>query len=163
MEKKLIEEQLLKKGSKKIKNLVVKNVTVTPMENYVRLGLTIDKPVEGFVVQEDGTYKKSEVKVIFVSLFSVISQLRDIEEASFACNHIVKNPMSAEVLLNGSIIDVIQEDVKEGDEYVNPWSEASTSTSIFTHDTIINHVVSIRITSRAEALLDRLALFMLGV
>ena len=35
--------QLIKEGAKEIKNVTIKNVTVTPMNEYVRLGLTLDK------------------------------------------------------------------------------------------------------------------------
>ena len=72
MEKKEVIAQLLKNGSKMVKDLQVKNVTVAPQENYVRLGLTLNTPVEGMVTKDNGiTYEKGETKVIFVSLFSI--------------------------------------------------------------------------------------------
>lgn len=164
MEKKVIVETLIKNGAKQLKNLVVKNVTVTPQENYVRVALSVDKPIRGFVSQEDGSYAEGETKVIFVSLFSIAALLRDDEEASFAVNHLLTNPEAAQVLLAGAKIAVLQEDVKEGTEYKNPWSEAKDATvTTMSHDTIINHVIDIELTKRAYTLLDRLAMSMLGV
>ena len=162
MEKKSVIEQLLKQGSQVVKNVVVKNVTVTLMENYVRLGLTLDKPVKGYVNDDKGGYTLGETKVIFVSLFSVAAILRDNEDASFAVNHIIKNPLSAELLLNNAHVDIIQESIKEGTEYHNPWSD-SDNVATFDHDTIINHVVNVTLTKRSIALLDSLAKNMLGI
>ena len=161
MDKKQIIEQLLKQGSKVVKGVSIKNVTVTPMENYVRLGLSLNKNVEGYQAQDDGTYKLTEVKVIFVSLFSIAANLRDNEDVSFAVNHILKNPVSTEVILNGATVNIIQQHVKAGKEYVNPWSEDPTPTTI-EHDCIINHVVDINLSKRASAIIDKLAMVMVG-
>lgn len=162
MEKKSIIEQLLKQGSKMVKNVIIKNVTITPMENYVRVGLTLDRPISGYTADADGNYTLGETKVIFVSLFSIAANLRDNEEASFAVNHMIKKPTASEVLLNGATIDIIQESVKAGSEYHNPWSEGDTIVT-FDHDTLINHVVNLRLTKRSVTLLDNLAASMLGI
>ena len=69
MEKKDVIAQLLKQGAKQVKNLVVKNVTVSPQQEYTRLGITLDKEVNGYRVDENGTYVESFVNVIFVILF----------------------------------------------------------------------------------------------
>lgn len=162
MEKKNVVEQLLKQGSQLVKNLTVKNVTVTPKENYIRLCLTLDKPVKGYVSDDDGNYTLGETKFIYVSLFSVAAILRDNEDASFAVNNIIKKPSSVEVLLNGARVDIIQQPVKAGEEYTNPWSENDT-VQVFDHDTLINHVTSITFSQRAIGLLGKLAESMLGI
>jgi len=162
MEKKNVVEQLLKQGSQLVKNLTVKNVTVTPKENYIRLCLTLDKPVKGYVSDDDGNYTLGETKFIYVSLFSVAAILRDNEDASFAVNHIIKKPSSVEVLLNGATVDIIQQPVKAGEEYINPWSENGTA-QVFDHDTLINNVVNIKFTQRSIGLLGNLAASMLGI
>ena len=58
MDKKQIIADLIKNGAVLVKDIVVKNVTITPMEEYVRLGLTLDQEVDGFVAKDDGTYEK---------------------------------------------------------------------------------------------------------
>lgn len=162
MEKKNVVEQLLKQGSQLVKNLTVKNVTVTPKENYIRLCLTLDKPVKGYVSDDDGNYTLGETKFIYVSLFSVAAVLRDNEDVSFAVNHIIKKPSSVEVLLNGARVDIIQQPVKAGEEYINPWSENGTA-QVFDRDTLINNVVNIKFTQRSIGLLGNLAVSMLGI
>lgn len=164
MEKKNVIESLIKAGAKAIKGLTVKGVNVVPQENYIRVSISVDKPIRGFVAQEDGSYTEGETKIIFVSLFSIVAQLRDDERASFAVNHILKQPEAVQVILAGAKLNILQEDVKEGTEYKNPWSEnADAVATTMTHDTIINHIVDINLNERAYLLLDRLAMAMLGV
>ena len=157
MEKKNVIESLIKAGAKSVKNLKVKNVNVVPQENYVRVSLSVDKAIRGFVAQEDGTYKEGESKVIFVSLFSIIAQLRDDENASFAVNHILSHPESVVILLSGATLDILQE------EYHNPWSDNTDNVTTFEHDTIINHIVNVKMNERAYKMLDKLADSMLGI
>lgn len=164
MEKKNVIESLIKAGAKSVKNLKVKNVNVVPQENYVRVSLSVDKPIRGFVAQEDGTYKEGESKVIFVSLFSIVAQLRDDENASFAVNHILSHPEAVTVLLSGAQLNILQEDVAAGQEYKNPWSEKENAvTTTFDHDTIINHIVDVKMNERAYKMLEKLAEVMLGI
>ena len=163
MGKKNVIESLIKAGAKSVKNLKVKNVNVVPQEKYVRVSLSVDKAIRGFVAQEDGTYKEGESKVIFVSLFSIIAQLRDDENASFAVNHILSHPESVVILLNGSTLDILQEDVASGQEYHNPWSDNKDNVITFEHDTIINHIVNVKMNERAYKMLDKLADAMLGI
>ena len=61
---------LLKNGAKRVEGVVINNITITPLEDYTRVALTLDKPVAGYVQGEDGTYTRGETNVIFVSLFS---------------------------------------------------------------------------------------------
>lgn len=163
MEKKNVIESLIKAGAKSVKNLKVKNVNVVPQESYVRISLSVDKAIRGFVAQEDGTYKEGESKVIFVSLFSIIAQLRDDENASFAVNHILSHPESVVILLSGATLDILQEDVASGQEYHNPWSDNTDNVTTFEHDTIINHIVNVKMNERAYKMLDKLADSMLGI
>lgn len=162
MEKKEVIAQLLKNGSKMVKDLQVKNVTVAPQENYVRLGLTLNNPVEGMVTKDNGvTYEKGETKVIFVSLFSITSLLKDNDDAAFAANHLTQHPEAMNVILSRAKIDIIQEPVIAGQEYKNPWSD-NAEAIVFDHDTIINHVIELTLSDFAIRKLDCLANALLG-
>lgn len=141
---------------------VVRNVNVTTFENYVRLGLTLDKPIKGYVAQEDGTYKLDETKVVFISLYSVTAIMKQKDDISFVANHLLSNPQAAQVLLSNAKIDLVQQPVKAGETYVNPFSESGAET-VFEHDTIINHLVDFSLTDRAMVLVDKLALSLMGI
>lgn len=163
MEKKEVITQLLKNGATEVKNLKVKNVTVRPQENWVRLGITLDREVTGMVSEDNGvTYKEGKTNVIFVSLYSIASLLKDNDEAAFAANHIVEHPESINVLMSRATIDIIQEPVAEAQVYKNPWSNSDEATT-FTHDTYINHVVDIKLSDFGKSMLVVLAKGMLGI
>lgn len=161
MEKKEIINNLIKGGAEPVKGIKVKNVTITPQENYVRVSLTLDKPVKG-MVNKDNKWEEDETNVIFVSTFSIVSVLKDNDDAAFAANHIVKYPDSLMVLLSRATIDVLQEHVVEGQEYKNPWSD-SAETTVFDHNTIINHITDIKLSDFGIRKLDTLADSMLKV
>lgn len=163
MEKKEIIAELLKNGGKSVKDLKVKNVTVTRCENYIRLGITLDKPVAGMLTKDNGvTYEEGETNVIFVSLYSITSLLKDDDNAAFAANHLVEYPDSMSIVLSRATIDIIQETVEAGAEYRNPWSNNAEAT-VFDHKTIITHVVNITLSDFAIRKLDRLADSLLGI
>lgn len=161
MDKKEVVKKLIEAGGESVKNLKVKNVTVTPCENYVRLGIILDKPVKGMVTEDNVTYTEGEVNVIFVSMFSIASILKDNDDVAFAVNYLLKNPESMSVVLSRATIDIIQEHVAKGIEYKNPWSDSSDST-IFEHATIINHVTDIKLSDFAIRKVDKLADHLLG-
>lgn len=162
-EKKEIIAELLKNGGVSNKNIKVKNVTITPQENYVRLGITLDKPVKGMVTKDDGvTYEEGETNIIFVSLYSVTALLKDDDDVAFAVNHLVKNPDSMSVVLSRATLDIIQEVVEAGTEYKNPWSE-SAEPVVMDHKTIITHITDIKLSDFAIRRIDKLADALLGI
>lgn len=161
METKEIIEQLMKKGAKKVSDVTIKNVTITVMDEYTRLGLTLNKEVDGHKAKEDGTYIPAKVKIIFVSAFSIASLLKENDDAAFAANHLIKHPDAMGMILSRANVDIIQQFVKEGEEYINPFSENANSTT-FDHDVIINYVTNIKLSDFGLKRLDRLADKMLG-
>lgn len=163
MEKKEIIAELLKNGGVSVKDLKVKNVTVTRCENYVRLGITLDKPVKGMVTKDNGvTYEEGETNVIFVSLYSITSLLKDDDDAAFAANHLVEHPDAMSIVLSRASLNIIQETVEAGTEYKNPWSTNAEAT-VFDHKTIITHVTDVTLSDFAVRKLDRLADSLLGI
>lgn len=161
MNNKEIIAQLLKNGAKSIKGLVIKNVTITQLESYTRLGLTLDTKVPGYVQNANKDFELGETNVIFVSAFSIKSVLQDINEAAFAANHLINHIESLSVVLSRAEIEIIQETVPAGTEYKNPFSSSETA-SVFDHDTIINHIASIKLSDFGIKKLDRLSDLMLG-
>ena len=161
MNRKEVIAQLLKEGAVQVKGITIKNVTVTPLDEYIRLGLTIDKEVDGYRQTESGEYEKTKVDVIFVSAYSVGSILKDDPNAAFAVNHLLKHPDALGMILSRATIDIVQESVAGDEEYKNPFS-SSDETTVFGHDTIINHVANINLNDFGRGRLLRLADLMLG-
>ena len=161
METKEVIAQLIKQGAKQVKDVTIKNVTVTPQDEYVRLGLTINKEVDGYRANEDGTYEPAKVKVIFVSAFTVAALLKDNDDAAFAANHLIKHPDAMGMILSRANISIVQEEVKAGEEYKNPFSDTAEAV-VFDHDTIINHIADIKLSDFGMKRLERLADMMMG-
>ena len=153
--------QLIKKGAKEVKNVTIKNVTVTPMNEYVRLGLTLDREVDGYKIEDDGTYTPSKVKIIFVSAFTIAALLKEDDNAAFAANHLLKHPDALAMILSRAQINILQQPVKAGEEYKNPFNDNADVTA-FDHDVIINHITEIKLSDFGMKRLDRLADMMLG-
>lgn len=162
MEKREVINALVTAGASPVKGLVVRNVSITPKESYTQVALTVDKPVKGFVTKDGVTYEEGETNVIFVSAFSIASILKDMDDAAFAANHIVEHPEALNVLLSRAKIDILQQAIKNGEEYKNPWSN-SDSVTVFTHDTIINHLIGIQLSEFSTRKLDKLADGLLGL
>lgn len=162
METKEIVAQLIKEGAKQIKDVTIKNVTVTPMGEYVRLGLTINKEVDGFKANDDGSYEPAKTKVIFVSAFTIAALLKDNDDAAFAANHLLKHPDAMGMILSRAKITVIQQSVEEGAEYKNPFAGEDAQAVVFDHATIINHITDLELSDFGTKRLERLADMMLG-
>lgn len=160
MDTKVIVNELVKNGATSAKNTII-NVNVTTLENYTRVALTLKNKVKGYVSQEDGTYKLQDTNVIFVSLFTFSALLKQ-KELGFVANQLQLNPNAALVLFAGANISLLQQEIKAGEEYTNPWSEA-TNAVVFDHNTIINHVVDFSLTDKANCLIDKLALSLMGI
>ena len=152
---------MVKNGAKEITNLVINNVTVTPLEDYTRVALTLDKPVAGYVQGEDGAYTRGETNVIFVSLFSIAAMLKESDELAWAVNAIINNPNSLQVLLSRAKITILQEDVVAGQVRVNPFTEKEDE-NVPDHDAIYNHIVDVKLGKMGEIGLEKMLDKLLG-
>ena len=160
METKKVIDTLLKAGAKRINGLKVRNVTISREESYTRIGLSTDTEIDGFLSDENGVYTPGKTTLVFVSSYSIASQFKDNDDTAFAANHIVEHPEALQVLLSRATFDVIQEKVKAGDSWKNPWSDSDNERT-YDHDTIINHVINIRLSSMGTKMLEALAMKLL--
>ena len=157
-------KDLLANGCKRIVNMRVKSAKVTEKDNYTMVSLTLEKPITGYVSDEDGVFEKGETNVIFASTYSLAATLKESDDTAFAANTLVENPKGFEVILAGARIDIIQQEVSADELYVNPFSSRSEDEGeALGHDTIINHIVSINPSSNARDLLKLMALKMMGI
>lgn len=160
METKKVIDALLKAGAKRINGLKVRNVTISREESYTRIGLSTDTEIDGFLSDENGVYTPGKTTLVFVSSYSIASQFKDNDDTAFAANHIVEHPEALQVLLSRATFDVIQETVKAGDSWKNPWSDSGDERT-YDHDTIINHVINIRLSAIGNKMLEALAMKLL--
>lgn len=155
--------ELLAKGCTKIVGLRVRSSIVTPKDNYVMVSLSLEHGIPGYVSDADGVFTKGETATVFASSYSIASVLKDSDETAWAANQLIQNPKGLEVILAGSKIDIVQEEVASDEIYKNPFSSSDSEGSALGHDTIINHVVKIEICPKAKQMLNMLAMNMMGI
>ena len=137
-----VSAELKKVKANNVVTTTVRNINVTDMTTWQRVSITLKTPVKGYVADEEGNYSEGEVNVIFVSSFSVIAAFRNNPKTAFAGNYIAEHPNCLQVLLSGAKIEIVQEAVTEGQEYINPWSSNPTPTPV-EHDSYYNHITNI--------------------
>lgn len=155
--------ELLAKGCNKIAGLRVRSSIVTPKDNYVMVSLSLERGIPGYVSDDDGVFAKGETAIVFASSYSIASVLKDSDETAWAANQLIQNPKGLEVILAGSKIDIVQEEVAADEIYKNPFTSSESEGSVLGHDTIINHVVKIEICPKAKQMLNMLAMNMMGI
>lgn len=155
--------ELIAAGNKKIAGIRVRSAKVTEKDNYVMVSLSLDKAIPGYVANEEGIFEKSETVTVFASSYSIASVLKESDETAWAANQLVANPKGLEVILAGSRIDIIQEEVAGDELYKNPFSNSSAEGVALGHDTIINHVIKIELCAQAKKMLNMMAMSMMGM
>lgn len=156
--KEVIAKMISEEKNSCVKNIVVKNVNVTDMDSYMRVGITLTTPVKGYVADPEnpGEYKEGLTNVIFVSNYSIVAVLRENEDLAFAGNWLINHKNALNVVLSGATIDVVQEAVAAGEVYTNPFSENGNE-SIISHDNYFNHVFNIRLSKRGNDAIEKIA------
>lgn len=156
--KKVIAQLMSEEKNVTMKNIKIKNVNVTAMESYDRVAITLASNVKGYIPDPDnvGEYKEGETNVIFVSNYSIVSNLRENEDIAFAGNWLIAHKNALNVVLSGATIDIVQEAVTTGQMYKNPFSDNGTE-SVVAHDGYYNHVFNIRLSARGLAAIEKIA------
>lgn len=154
-EMKQVIAELVKNGAERVNDIIVKSVTVKEKDEWAQVILKVNKDVKMNVQNEDGTYSRGTGRTIFVSSFSVGAILGDMPEVALFKRMVMSTPEALETILSFAKISILQEEVAEGTEYVNPFSSTG-HTSIIQHDTIISHIVSIELGAEGEDFIEML-------
>lgn len=149
--------KLIASGCKKLNQMRIKNVNVTPKANYTMVSFTLSEPVSGYVFdEEENAFKLGVTNLIFSSNYAIIGALKEDEDLSWMANILLVKPDAMPLIFNGGYIDIVQQEVAAGEEYVNPFSQNGTP-SVYDHNMIINHVVGFKLGKTGEKMADRLA------
>lgn len=157
-------KELMAKGCKRVNDVTVKNVVVEEFDNYVRATLVTREGLDAYVSDDNGaTYHKGKSNNIFSSTFAIAGTLKENEELSWMANSIIEHPNILNLILNGSKIDVIVEEVAKGEEYINPFTtKVNPEPTTFDNDTIIKYIVDIKLGKSGMRMADKLADKLMG-
>ena len=147
--------ELLKQGCQKVNKLTIRSVSVTKLDNYVRLGINLNRQVPAMLSDESGNYSKSDSNIIFSSNYAIGALLKDSEETAWAANILIEKPKVMAMILTAATIDIIQQEVAAGEPYTNPFSRNGVE-QVFDHDVIINHVVKITLSNTGMKQLSKI-------
>ena len=148
-----IKKDLVKLHGKPIKR-VIKNVNYEILDTYTRVSFTLRENVKGFRANEDGDFILGGTNIIFSSIYAIAAMLKEDDELAWLGNEVITNPKLLNLLCSSATIEIIQQKVEEGEEYVNPFA-SNPEPITFDHDTIINHVVGITLSKVGEKVLEK--------
>ena len=157
-------KELMAKGCKRVNDVTVKNVIVEEFDNYTRATLVTREGLDAFVSDDNGaTYHKGKSNNLFSSTFAIAGAMKEDEELSWMANSIVEHPNVLNLILNGSKIDVIIEEVPAKTEYINPFTTKVDKTPVvFENDTYVKYVVGIKLGKSGQRMADKLADKLMG-
>lgn len=138
-----IVKALQKKCGKAITR-TVKNFNFEILDNYTRFSFTLREPIKAYVNNiETDEYELGKSTVVFSSAYAFAGMLKENDDLAFVANDTIINPKLVSLLTIGGTIDIIQQFVPVGEEYVNPFS-SDPEPIVFEHDVIINHIVGMK-------------------
>lgn len=157
---------LIADGATRINKLRIKNVNYDPDyedKDYIRVSLTLDRKVPGFVPVMDNNgniigYEYGLTNVIYTSTFALAAVLKENEDFSWLANHMVAKPKALTLLFNGATIDILQRQIAKGTPVVNPFStQTNKEWPVYDHDMVTNDVISITLGKTGEKMAMTLA------
>lgn len=157
-------KRLIASGCKKITNVRIKNVNYTEKDTYTMVSFSIANPIDGFVSNDNGvTYEKGKTNIIFTSLYAIVGAVKEDENLAWMSNALLNNPQALNLIFNGSNVDILQQEISAGEEYVNPFSTRTDSEpQVFDHDVIINYIIGFKLGKVGERMADKLADKLMG-
>ena len=157
---------LIADGATRINKLKIKNVNYDQDyedKNYIRVSITLDKKVPGYVPVVDAHgnttgYEYGLTNIIYTSTFALAAVLKENEDFSWLANHIVDKPKALTLIFNGATIDILQRQIAKGNPVVNPFStQTNKEWPIYDHDMIANDVINITLGKTGEKMAMTLA------
>lgn len=153
---------LRKAGAKSYTDLVIKNVTVVDCKNWTRIGLTLNREVDGPVVDSEGNWTMGKTRIVFISLYSILSTLKNTNDTIAITGHIADYPTSLQVILNGATVELLQQNVKAHSTYVNHFTGEETEYDC-DHDSLFNHLVSVELSEKGLNAVEKIEDKLLGL
>lgn len=146
----VIANKIVADGNGKIfNNLKIINCNITCMsavnEQLIPVySFTVDRPVLDTEKQEDGTYRIVARKVINnISAINVGYALKKDDITALYAEKAMKEPEVFKKLVIGAKLDIVQEYVIQGQDYINPFGNTEKISDV-KHDDLYNTVLNIK-------------------
>ena len=152
----------LRKSGAKSEIITICNVTITDCKNWTRIALTLNREVDGAVCDQDGNWSMGKTRVVFVSLYSIISLFKNTDDTLAVASYVAAHPTALQILLSGAQGELIQQEVKANATYINTFTGEEVEHES-DHDSIFNHLVSIEFTDKGHRAIEKIEDKLLGL
>lgn len=146
----IVRELLASGNAKLVKNLTVRNVVFTEMNQHTLLTFVVKEFVVGDARSEEtDAFDQPIIKLgkthnVQSSSYAVASVMKDTPKLAIFATDVVNRPAIANSLFAGAKIDVLMEYVPKDVEYTNPFSTKAKPTK-FKTDKMIHHIVRLEL------------------
>lgn len=146
----IVRELLASGNAKLVKNLTVRNVVFTEMNQHTLLTFVVKEFVVGDIRSEktdafdQPIIELGKTHNVQSSSYAVASVMKDTPKLAIFATDVVNRPAIANSLFAGAKIDVLMEYVPKDTNYTNPFS-AKTKPSQFKTDKMIHHIVRLEL------------------
>ena len=153
---------LRKAGAKSETDVIVKNITIADCNNWTRVALTLNREVDGAVTDEDGNWSIGKTNVVFMSLYSIVGTLKNTDDTIAIASYIAKHPTSLQIILSGAKIELLQQEVKANETYINAFTGEETEHES-DHDSLFNHLVDVEFSCKGRIAIEKIEDHLLGL
>ena len=152
----------LRKAGATSENVTIMNVTVKDCDTWTRIALTLDKEVDGYVADENGEYRKGTTHVVFLSLYSIASVLKNTDDTRAIASYVVAHPTALQILLSSAKCELLQEEIAANATYINHFTGEEVENES-DQDSIFNHIVSITLSDKGLRSVEKIEDKLLGI
>ena len=151
----------LRKAGATSENVTIMNVTVKDCDKWTMIVLTLDKDVMGYVADENGEYRKGTTRVVFLSLYSIASVLKNTDDTRAIASYVVDHPTALQILLSSAKCELLQEEIAANATYTNHFTGEEVENES-DHDSIFNHMVSVTLSDKGLRAVEKIEDKLLG-
>jgi len=157
-------KKLIAAGCKRINSVRIKNVNFTEKDNYTMISFILSTPIRGFVSNDNGvTYQEGMTNTLFTSLYAIVGAIKEDDELGWMANALLDNPQALNLIFNGGSIDILQQEIVAGEQFINPFSTRNNAAvQVYDHDVIINHIIGFKLGKTGEKMAARFADKLMG-
>lgn len=152
----------LRKSGATSETVTICNITITDCKNWTRIALTLNREVDGPICDQEGNWTMGKTRVIFISLYSIISLFKNTDDTLAVASYIASHPTALQVILSGAETEILQQEVKANETYVNVFTGEETEHDS-DHDSLFNHLVSVKFTDKGHRAIEKIEDKLLGL
>lgn len=136
---------LADKDNRVYRNIRIRNITKREKTgDWENITLVLDGMIPGYILQEDGTWKKGLTNNLYTTSYAIAGILKENDDVSSVANKVAEHPEMIPLVLNGATISVVQTDVAKDEPYIFPFSTRERKEKYTRdHDWIANNIFNV--------------------